>query len=215
MSKGMFSTSVGRKILMSLSGLFLITFIVVHLGVNLLSLSSNPDLFNEASHFMATNPVIFVMQFVLAFGFIFHIVMGIYLTKKNNAARPIKYAYNKPGESSSFSSRSMIITGMLVLLFLILHMKGFFYTIKCTDMGDKTDYDLLVETFGMWQYTVVYVVSFILLGIHLNHGFQSAFQSIGINHKKYTPWIKMAGVAYCILVTVGFSAIALFHFINA
>ncbi len=215
MSKGMFSTSVGRKILMSLSGLFLITFIVVHLAVNLFSIFS-AELFNEASHFMATNPLIQIMQYVLALGFIIHIVMGIKLTIQNNAARPVKYAYNKPGESSSFASRSMIYTGMLVLLFLILHMKDFFIAIKFGDLnGFDTDYDLLQGTFSIWYYTVIYVISFILLGIHLNHGFQSAFQSIGINHKKYTPWIKMAGVAYCILVTVGFSAIALFHFINA
>jgi succinate dehydrogenase / fumarate reductase cytochrome b subunit len=84
------STSIGRKILMSLLGLFLMVFLVVHLSINLLLLSSDPSLFNEASHFMATNPVIQTMQYVLALGFILHIVLGILLTIQNNKARPVK-----------------------------------------------------------------------------------------------------------------------------
>ena len=219
MSKGIFSSSVGRKFIMGLSGFFLITFIVVHLLINLFSLGLGWDgreLFNAGSHFMATNPLIQIMQYVLAAGFIIHIAMGIRLTIQNNAARPIKYAYNKPGENSSISSRSMIITGMLVLAFLVLHMKDFFIEIKFNDLGGlPSDYDLLIDVFSNPLYVVLYVLSFIALGIHLNHGFQSAFQTMGLNHKKYNPIIKATGAIFCVIITLGFSSIALMHFIQS
>jgi succinate dehydrogenase / fumarate reductase cytochrome b subunit len=219
MSKGIFSSSIGRKFVMGLSGLFLITFIMVHLLINLFSLGLGWDgraLFNAGSHFMATNPLIQIMQYVLAAGFIIHIVMGIKLTMQNNAARPVKYAHNKPGENSSFSSRSMIITGMLVLLFLILHIKDFFIEIKFNDLGGlASDYDLLLAVFSKPLYVGLYVFAFIALGFHLNHGFQSAFQSMGLNHSRYNGLIKGAGMLYCVVVALGFSAIAILHYVNS
>ncbi len=208
------SSSIGRKFLMGITGLFLVTFIAVHLLINSFSLVS-AELFNAGSHFMATNPLIQAMQYVLALGFIAHIAMGIVLTIRNNAARPVKYAMNKPGENSNFASRSMILTGVLVMLFLFLHLKDFFVPIKFDHGSYGTDYDLLVLVFSNPVYVVIYVVAFILLGIHLYHGFQSAFQTIGVNHPKYTPAIKFLGVLYCVIVALGFSAIALFHFFNS
>ena len=205
-------TSLARKFLMALTGLFLITFLIVHLGVNLLTLCSDPELFNTASHFMATNVLIQVMQYVLALGFILHIGMGIRLTIQNNQARPVKYASNKPGENSSLSSRSMIYTGMLVFIFLGIHLYNYFYKMKFTDMV-VDDYTLVTELFNNPLYTLIYVVAFVLLGIHLNHGFQSAFQSMGANHRKYTPWIKKFGVLYSFVMGIGFSVIAIYHFI--
>jgi len=219
MSKGIFSSSIGRKFIMGLSGLFLITFITLHLLINFFSLGLGWDgreLFNAGSHFMATNPFIQIMQYVLAAGFIIHIGMGIRLTMQNNAARKTKYAHNKPGENSSLSARSMIITGMLVLLFLILHIKDFFVEIKFNDLGGlPSDYDLLLDVFSKPLYVGLYVLAFIALGVHLNHGFQSAFQSIGINHKKYTPIIKAAGSIFCVIIALGFSSIALMHYIHS
>lgn len=219
MSKGILSSSVGRKFIMGLSGFFLITFIAVHLLINFFSLGlgwDGKELFNAGSHFMATNPLIQIMQYVLAAGFIIHIAMGIRLTLQNNAARPIKYAYNKPDENSSISSRSMIITGMLVLAFLVLHIKDFFIEIKFNDLGGlPSDYDLLREVFSNPLYVGLYVLAFIALGIHLNHGFQSAFQTMGLNHKKYNPLIKAAGAIFCVVITLGFSSVALMHFIQS
>jgi succinate dehydrogenase / fumarate reductase cytochrome b subunit len=203
---------------MSLTGFFLVIFLLVHLAINSLSLISS-ELFNAGSEFMATNPLIYIMQYVLALGFIIHIIMGIKLTRQNKAARPIDYTYNRPGENSSLSSRTMIYTGGLVLLFLILHMKDFFIEIKINHLSNvsgpnPTDFDLLVQVFSNPLYVTIYVVAFILLGFHLNHGFQSAFQSMGVNHKKYTPTLKKLGIAYSVLIAAGFSAIAIFHFIN-
>ena len=195
---------------MALLGFFLMVFLLVHLGVNLLLLSSNPDLFNEASHFMATNPVIQVMQYVLALGFIFHIFLGIILTIQNNAARPQGYINNNPGANSSIESRTMIYTGILILLFLIIHMRNFFYVIKFGTLPIGGDYVLVSDLFGIWYYTLLYVVSFILLGFHLNHGFYSAFQSMGLDN---TTWIrvwKILGTVFSVVIAGGFSIIALY-----
>jgi succinate dehydrogenase / fumarate reductase cytochrome b subunit len=192
---------------------------MVHLFVNLLSLGlfwDGRELFNAGCHFMASNPLIQVMQYVLAAGFIVHIGMGIKLTLQNNAARPIKYAYDKPELNSSPSSRNMIVSGLLVLLFLVIHMKDFFIQIKFNDLGGfPSDYDLLLSVFENPFYVGIYLFAFVALGIHLNHGFQSAFQSLGLNHSKYNPLIKATGSAFCIVIAVGFSSIAILHFINS
>ena len=196
---------------MSLTGLFLVTFLVLHLVINLFTLLPDSELFNEASHFMASNPLIQIMQFVLAFGFIMHIGTGIKLTYENNKARPVKYVKDRPGENSSASSRSMIYTGLLVLAFLCLHLYDYLYQIKF--VGVEDDYVLVTQLFDSWLYTLIYVVAFILLGVHLNHGFESAFQSLGANHRKYTPLLKKIGLIYSAVTAAGFSLIAIYHFI--
>jgi succinate dehydrogenase / fumarate reductase cytochrome b subunit len=200
---------------MALSGLFLIIFLITHLVINSLTLASSKDLFNEAAHFMATNPIIYAMQYVLALGFIIHIGMGIKLTIQNKRARSQKYIYNKMSKNTDLSSRSMIVSGGLVIVFLALHLRDYFYQMKFVGLPEgTTDYDLVVNLFTNPYYTAVYVIAFIVLGIHLNHGFKSAFQSMGANHKKYNPLIKIVSTAYSIVIALGFSTIAIFHFIN-
>ena len=200
---------------MALSGLFLIVFLVTHLVINLFTLAPSKDLFNDAAHFMATNPIIYVMQYILALGFIIHIGMGIKLTIQNKMARSKNYVFNNMSKNTDLSSRSMIISGVLVLVFLVLHLRDYFYQMKFVGLPEgTTDYDLVVNLFSNPYYTGIYVISFIVLGIHLNHGFQSAFQSIGANHNKYNPIIKAISTGYSIIITLGFSTIAIFHFIN-
>lgn len=206
---GLKSSSLGRKIVMSLSGFFLITFLLVHLGVNL-TLFIGADTFNGASHFMATNPLIQVMQYVLAAGFIVHIVMGIRLELKNRASRPIKYSKNNAAANSGWTSRNMIYTGFLVLLFLVLHLKDFFVEIKFGEVHD--DYQLVTQLFTNPIYVIIYVVAFILLGLHLSHGFQSAFTSIGARAPKYLKFIKNLGMAFSYLIALGFSVIAIYFY---
>jgi succinate dehydrogenase cytochrome b subunit len=208
------NSSILRKIVMSVSGLFLISFLVVHLSINLLILVDK-DLFNAASHFMGTNFIIQIMQYVLALGFLLHIILGIVLNIQNKKARPISYAKNKPDEAASWSSRNMIVTGVLILLFVILHLKDYLWEIKFGDMSQRTDYDLVVALFENPLYTFLYVFSFVLLGIHLDHGFQSSFQSIGANHSKYTPMIKKFGRYFSIVMALGFSSISLYFFITS
>ena len=208
-------SSIVRKFIMTLSGLFLIIFLITHLVINSLTLASSKDLFNEAAHFMATNPIIYAMQYVLALGFIIHIGMGIKLTIQNKRARSQEYVYNKMSKNTDLSSRSMIVSGGLVIVFLALHLRDYFYQMKFVGLPEgTTDYYLVVNLFTNPYYTAVYVIAFIVLGIHLNHGFKSAFQSMGANHKKYNPLIKIVSTAYSIVIALGFSTIAIFHFIN-
>lgn len=224
------NSSLIRKYVMGITGLFLISFIVIHLLINSFSLGwgwDGKELFNLGSHFMATNPIIQVMQYVLALGFIVHIGWGISLTLKNNKARAVKYVKNNAAVNTGFSSRSMIYTGLLVLLFLILHIKDFFVEVKWGGLDHymiesggveklvQDDYSIMIDLFSNPLYVGLYLFAFIMLGIHLHHGFQSAFQSLGAQNSKFTPMIKKTGVAFCILVAVGFSAISLTHFFSS
>ncbi len=195
--------------MMSLSGLFLIIFLFVHLVINL-TLFKGAETFNAASHFMATNPLLQIMQYVLAAGFIIHIIMGIRLELKNRASRPIKYAKNNPGANSGWASRNMIVTGLLILLFLILHLKDFFVEIKFGEVPD--DYKLVTQLFQNPIYVGIYVIAFILLGIHLSHGFQSAFTSIGARAPKYYKCVKKLGIIYSYFIALGFSIIAIYFY---
>ena len=226
MSKSQPKSSITRKVLMALSGFFLLFFLLQHLVINSLSVIS-PDTFNETSHFMGTNPLVqFLLQPVLIFGVVFHLAMGVYLELKNRAARPIKYAYNKPSTNSSWMSRNMIITGIMILLFLGLHFYDFWIpeiNIKyivgnasgLLPNGDFRYFEELTHKFEEPVRVGLYVVSFVFLGLHLLHGFQSAFQSVGFRHNKYTPIIKKLGNAYAILVPLGFIVIAVVHYINS
>jgi len=199
-------TTVGRKVLMALSGFFLVTFLVMHVSINLVSVFSE-DAFNTASHFMGTNPLIqFAMQPILMFGVVFHLGMGIYLELQNNKARTIKYTYNKPGENSSWMSRNMIYTGLVIFAFLGLHLYDFWmhemmvkYINPVEDLSPTRYYHELVEKFQSPVRVGLYVLAFIALALHLLHGFQSAFQSVGFNNK-YTPTIKKLGNIFAILV---------------
>ena len=224
-NSGLLKSSVGRKIAMALSGFFLLVFLLQYCTINMLSVIS-PDGFNDVSHFMGTNAFIqYLMQPVLAFAVIFHLAMGIKLDLQNKAARPAKYVFNNAAANSSWMSRNMIITGVMIMLFLGLHFYDFWFPeikVKFID-GDMTGLNAAGEFryFEELQHkfvdpirVILYVLSFIFLGLHLTHGFQSAFQSVGFRHNKYTPMIKKLGTLYAIVIPAGFVFIALFHFFN-
>lgn len=206
---------------MALSGLFLVSFLVIHVSINLISVFSE-EAFNTASHFMGTNPVIqFALQPVLMFGVFFHLIMGIYLELQNNKARTVKYAYNKPGTNSSWMSRNMIYTGAVIMAFLGLHLYDFWmheidvkYISALPDLSPTRYYGETVEKFHDPVRVGIYLVSFVALALHLLHGFQSAFQSVGFNHNKYTPLLKKLGNAFAIVVPALFTIIALYHSLN-
>jgi len=222
MSQNLASSSIGRKVLMALSGFFLMFFLLQHFSINLLSVIDG-HLFNEVSHFMGTNPLIqFVLQPVLILGFMFHLFMGVYLDFKNKKARPIKYAMDKPSANSNWMSRNMIITGIMIFLFLGLHFYDFWIpeiVDKFIEKGNWDDPEKMISYFphlqhkfhDLWR-VIIYCISFIFLSLHLLHGFQSAFQSAGFNSNKYTPIIKLISNVYAIVIPFGFIFIALFHF---
>jgi len=203
---------------MALSGFFLMFFLLQHFSINLLSVVS-PEAFNSTSHFMGYNPMVqFVLQPVLLFGIIFHFVMAIYLETKNRNARPVKY-FSKNNTGGSFLSKNMIYTGLVVLLFMLLHLYDFWWheiSVKYihAETQDASRYmPELIEKFQNPIRVVIYILSFVFLGLHTNHGFQSAFQSVGANHPKYTPVIKKIGFIFSVVIPAGFIFIALYHFL--
>lgn len=211
--KKVLNYSVGKKLIMALTGLFLSIFLVEHLIANLLLLKDDAGVaFNTYAEEMVSNPLIRITEFVLLFGFLFHIVDGFMLTAQNNKARLVKYVkYN--ASNSSWFSRNMIYTGILLLVFLLLHLFHFLISHRLMDSG-VTFYDASREVFGKVYFTGFYVLAFIALALHLNHGFQSAFQSLGLNHKKYTPVIKAIGTVFAFGVNLGFALIALLIYIE-
>jgi len=216
---GFLSSSIARKVAMALSALFLIIFLIIHLSVNITSLFSE-KLFNELSHFMGTNPLIqFAMQPVLIFGVVFHFVMGFVLEIKNRKARNVNYVKYNGAANSSWMSRNMVLSGGVILAFLILHFIDFWFP----EMNHKY-IEFLPEDpnryFGELQHKFVsplrvgaYVIAFVLLALHLLHGFQSAFQSMGFNNK-YSSAVKSFGKFYSFAIPLGFIIIALYHHFN-
>ena len=218
---GLFKTSVARKVAMALSALFLILFLIIHLAVNLTSVISE-NTFNELSHFMGTNPLIqFAMQPVLLTGVIFHFVMGFVLEIQNKRARGSEkyYAYNG-GANSSWMSRNMIITGVMILLFLGLHLYDFWVAemnykyIEFNEPNPTRYYHELIEKFHDPLRVGFYVLCFVFLCLHLLHGFQSAFQSMGWKDDARKKLISQVGNWYSYIICGGFIFIALFHYIK-
>jgi succinate dehydrogenase / fumarate reductase cytochrome b subunit len=216
-------SSIVRKVLMALSGFFLMFFLLQHLSINMMSVVSE-DLFNEVSHFMGTNPVVQgLLQPILMFAVVFHFVMGIVLEYQNRQARSVKYAMYKGSANAPWISRNMIYTGLVVLAFLALHFYDFWFpemNVKyiqgdmsgiSVETGEYRYYEELVHKFTDPIRVGLYVLSFVFLALHLLHGFQSSFQSVGYNSSKYTPFIKKLGNVFAIAVPLGFVFIALFH----
>ena len=219
---GFFKSSIGRKVAMALSAFFLMFFLLQHLAINSLSVFS-PEMFNEVSHFMGTNPLVqFALQPVLIFAVVFHFVMGFILELKNRKAVGVTYAKNNGSANSSWASRNMIYSGLVVLAFFVLHFIDFWIpelNIKYIqgDMSgllegtqDFRYFEELQHKFHSHIRTIAYVISFILLGLHLAHGFTSAFQSMGGTAGRKTV-LKNIGKAYSIIIPIGFIFIALYH----
>lgn len=212
------NTTVARKFAMGISGLFLVSFLLLHVTVNFISTIS-PDIYNTLSEFMGYNFIVqAVLQPILAIGVVFHFVMAFVLEAKNRKARPIKYVKYNQNSNSTWMSRNMIYTGGVVLLFLILHFYDFWgpEMIKKFSEGYAASnpdhfYPYLRDKFTDPVRVIIYVVAFVFLMLHLLHGFYGSFQSVGWGDKNSA---AMRGFAkwFSILVPLLFIFIALFHF---
>lgn len=230
MSKSvLLNSSLAKKYWMALTGLFLCLFLVGHLLGNLQLLGSAEEArlaFNEYALFMTTFPLVKILSYLTYFSILFHSVDGILLAVQNRKARPQKYKYNKPGTNSSWASRNMALLGSILLAFIIMHMSQFWYRMHFGEMpmqlvadGEPLK-DLYSVTVLFFQngitgliWTLLYVVCMLVIAVHLFHGFQSAFQSLGLRHPKYTPIIKKVGMAFALLIPIGFAIIPLYlHF---
>jgi succinate dehydrogenase / fumarate reductase, cytochrome b subunit len=215
--KQIFTSSIGKKLTMAFTGLFLIIFLVVHAGVNsCIFLNDNGATFNEVAHFMSHNWIVRFLEVGLFAGLVLHIIQGLLLWKQNRQARPVGYTVNKPQANSKWYSRSMGILGTLLLLFLIIHISHFFVGTKIALYGGDVEHNLFEEmklVFGEWYIVVLYIAGLVALFWHLLHGFQSAFQTFGLNHKRYTSIIKAAGAGYSIIICLLFALMPLaFYF---
>ncbi len=216
---GLLKSSIAKKVAMALSGLFLMLFLLQHFFINLTSVFS-ADTFNSLSHYMGYNPLIqFVMQPILIFGVVFHFIMGFVLDIQNKNARPISYAKFNGGAAATWASRNMIISGSVVLAFLGLHFYDFWVPemaykyVECKPLDETRYFHELVSKFESPVRTALYSLSFVLLSLHLRHGFSSSFQSVGQNNK-YTKGMKNFGLWFSVIVPLGFVFIALFHHFN-
>ncbi len=215
----LFSSSIGKKIVMSLSGLFLLVFLLIHLVANLFILAG-AEAYNEVCHFMDTNPLIRVMVPVLALGFAIHIFYAFLLTLHNLKARPVKYAVKRHQGSSSWASRNMLILGVVVVAGLGLHLNDFWAQMQLKTLmgiheGLIPPYVLITNKFSSLYIVIMYTLWIVALWFHLTHGFWSAFQSIGLSNQKWIKRLKCASSIYSFIVCGGFIALALYvYFIN-
>lgn len=208
MNKILFS-AVSKKFVMALAGLFLLLFLPVHLGINLMLLKDDPQPFNSAAHFMATFPLVKVVEVLLFLTILIHVVYGITLQIQNWLSRPVRYEVSNRAETSAFS-RFMIWTGGSVLIFLIIHFFNFYFIKLGLVEGDPENfYAIAWQLFTIPGYVILYWVCFILLGFHLFHALQSAFQTLGLNNDFWTPVIKGLSLIYAIVVPLGFAVIPL------
>jgi succinate dehydrogenase / fumarate reductase cytochrome b subunit len=208
MSKILFS-SITKKFVMALAGLFLLTFLPVHLFINLMLLKSESGSFNSAAHFMATFPLIKIMEVVLFGAILIHISWGILLQIQNWLARPVGYNGSNKSETSFFS-RFMIWTGATILTFLILHWFNFYFIKLGIVRGNPEDfYSVAHDLFKVPAYDIIYLTCFTLLGFHLFHAFYSAFQTLGLNHRLWNPIVRPIALIYAILIPAGFAFISI------
>jgi succinate dehydrogenase / fumarate reductase, cytochrome b subunit len=213
MSKVLFS-SISKKLVMALAGLFLLTFLPVHLIINLMLLRSDPEPFTKAAHFMATFPVVKIFEAILFAAIVIHVSWGIFLQIKNWLARPVGYVGGSKAETSFFS-RYMIWTGATVFIFFILHFFNFYFVKIGLVKGDPEDfYNMAHSLFAIPAYIYIYLACFAILGFHLNHAFSSAFQTLGLNHRIWTPVIKVVAFIYSIVIPVGFACIPVILWIS-
>jgi len=216
------SSTLGRKLLMALTGLFLILFLVVHLIGNLQLLKNdNGEAFNVYAKFMTSNPVIKTISYVNYACFIIHALWALFLTIGNRRARGTqRYAVTK--NSSPWTSRNMGILGTLILIFLVIHLKGFWYemhwggipTVNYDGEEVKDLYATVATAYAQLWYVALYVFSMLVLAFHLWHGFVSSFQSLGLNHPKYNPLIAFVGKAFAIVVPALFALIPIWMYLD-
>jgi succinate dehydrogenase / fumarate reductase cytochrome b subunit len=207
MSNILFS-SITKKLVMALAGLFLLIYLPVHFVINLLLLKSDPRPYNEAAHFMATFPLVKIIELVLLGAILIHIAWGIYIQIQNWLARPVGYISGNKSDTSFFS-RFMIWTGAVVFIFLVLHFFNFYFIKIGLVPGNPDDFYSVAHTlFKIPAYNYIYLVCFALLGFHLYHAFNSAFQTLGLNHRIWTPVVKVVAVIYAIIIPSGFAYIS-------
>jgi len=205
------NSSIGKKFVMALTGFFLIVFLKVHLIGNLTLFLGAEAFNNYVAALDVVKPLIRVIEVILALGFIFHIVTGMRLWRENRISKAGGYKINTLSKSSSIFSRTMVQTGSIVFIFLILHLSTIWYAFNFNGHSETSSYfDILVDWLVNPYYSGFYILAVLLLGFHLNHGIQSAFQTFGWNHSKYFSLIQKLGSIFATLMGIGFASIPIY-----
>jgi len=210
------SSSIGKKFIMAVTGILLLLFLVIHLLNNLL-LFLGPDIFNEnVARLEGIKPLVRVIELILVAIFGFHIYNAIKLYFENKKANPQKYVVNAAKENSTFYSRFMTISGVIILIFLIMHI-GYFWRLynfgPHSIDGSLPFYAIVQDAFANPFVSIFYIITMVILGLHLNHAFQSSFQTLGWEHKRYTPLVKRIGSTIAIIITIGFASIPVYFYL--
>lgn len=212
---------------MAATGLFLCIFLLEHLYTNVLLYKGDGGAaFNEASHSMVTSIIIRIIEVVLFASIVLHVVQAVYLTGQNRKARPVRYAVNGVSKTSSWNSRNMIVTGAIIFFFIVVHLYNFFVPYRTPfeingvvvspgETGGMLLADKVTEALGNPWYALLYLVSVIFLAFHLNHGFQSAFHTIGLNNRRYEGLLKKFGSFFAfVVVGVGFGSFPVLFYLS-
>jgi succinate dehydrogenase cytochrome b subunit len=219
MFRTLVSSSVGTKLLIGLTGLLLFLYLILHLAGNAL-IFAGPEIFNEYSHALVSNPLILPIEIGLLIVFIIHVYKAVTNYIANRAARPVAYGEKRyAGHTSrkSFASSTMIWSGIVVFLFVIIHVKQFKYGAWYQTVGDNPVRDLArteYEVFAQPLWVAFYVIATLLVGLHLRHGIASGFQSIGVDHPVYTRRLTAWGIAFAVLIGVGLAIIPIWVFLT-
>lgn len=216
------TSRIGQKLVMSLTGLFLTLFLLIHLVGNLQLLSDDGgESFNKYAYFMVHNPLIKFISYGLYISILLHAIQGIAFSVRNRAARGGVAYKSTAGDNKSWASNNMALLGTLILFFLLIHMGDFWFKFKFGSSLPMVTYDGLEQkdlykgvaaSFGQWWLVAIYVVATVVLFLHLTHGFESAFRTLGMHNKKYTPIIKNIGMIYSILICLGFAFIPIYFY---
>ncbi|MGK7397169.1 MAG: succinate dehydrogenase cytochrome b subunit [Candidatus Cyclobacteriaceae bacterium M3_2C_046] len=222
--KETFTSTIGRKIIMAVTGLFLVIFLIGHVSGNMLLFNDDGgEAFNKYAAFMTTNGIVQIVRWLTYFSILFHVIYSIVVTINNKKARPVGYAKSNASSNSTWSSRNMGILGAVILVFLAIHLRTFLYEMKFGDV-DMVTYDstgevqnlyaLVVDAFESPWYTAFYVFSMLFLALHLFHGFQSSFQTVGFRHPKYNKFIRQFGYGFGIIVCLLFAYMPVHIYLN-
>lgn len=204
-------SSVGKKIMMSITGLCFCGFLVAHLGGNL-TIYGGKEMFNSyAEHLHSLGILLTFAEWGLLIFALIHVLIGLTLFYQNYKARPVRYHVNKSGGGRTLGSRTMPYTGILLLAFVLFHLLNFHFV----DKTDTTIYSIVTEAFNNPLYVLLYITAMVVAAIHVSHGFWSAFQTLGANHPKYMPFIRLMSLVFALLVGIGFGALPIFISISA
>ncbi len=205
-----YNSSIGKKVTMSVTGLFLCTFLVEHLVGNMI-LFAGEEAFDSYSEFMVGNPIIRAVEILLFASLLFHPLVGLLLWINNKRARPQKYDVYMLKENTPLASRITMLTGSLIFLFLVVHLRTFFIPLRFAEVK-PSPYGLVVEAFSSAPYCAFYLVALVFLAYHLRHGFQSAFQTLGLRTKSTIGLLDAVAFIFWFLIPLGFAAMPIYFY---